>query len=288
MACRRALVWFTRRGLCARTFTATKEAATLSRAAHFSGCCGSGHGSVFRGLPGSGHSGEFGRCWSARHGNPVHAQRRGETDIVAMSHNGFVVSSGEEFLTLQKSIVATDPAKPHPWPVEQFLSTHPLALKFVVENKVVPASFANEAFFSNNSFVFIDKGGKEQTIRYKILPVAGQRDLSDAEAQAKGVNFLVDDLKTRLAAAPIQYKLMAQLPNPGDVTKDPSLVWPEDRKLMELGTISITAVVADSDKAQKELAFDPAKLIDGIGQSDDELPALRSQVYAMSVTRRQK
>ena len=77
----------------------------------------------------------------------------GKTDIVAMSHNGFVVATPPEFLALQKAVVATDPSKPHPWPVEEFLGSHPLALKFVQENGAVPASFGTEPFFSNDSFV---------------------------------------------------------------------------------------------------------------------------------------
>ena len=57
------------------------------------------------------------------------------TDIVAISHNGFIVGTGEEFLALEQSIAATDPSKPHPWPVEQFLGAHPRALKFVQDPK---------------------------------------------------------------------------------------------------------------------------------------------------------
>jgi catalase len=210
----------------------------------------------------------------------------GQTDIVAMSHNGFVVATGEEFLALQKAVVATDPSKPHPWPIEVFITTHPLALKFVMENKVIPASFATEAFFSNDSFIFVNKAGVKQAGRYKILPVAGQHDLSDAEAKTRPVNFLVQELKTRLAAEPIKFRLVVQLPNAGDSTKDPSLVWPDDRKTIDVGTISIASVVPDSDAAEKALAFDPAKLTDGIELSDDPLPALRSRVYALSVRHR--
>ena len=39
----------------------------------------------------------------------------------------------------------------------------------------------------------------------------------------------------------------------------------------------ITAVVADTDAAQKALAFDPTILTDGIDLSDDELPTLPSE-----------
>jgi catalase len=206
----------------------------------------------------------------------------GTTDIVAMSHNGFIVGTGEEFLALQMAIAATDPSKPHPWPIEEFLGARPLALKFVQENRVIPASFANSAFFSNDAFVFVNKDGVKQAGRYQIVPVAERRDLSDAEAKARPANFLVDELKTRLATGPIQFQLVVQLPNPGDPTKDPSLVWPDDRKTIDTGTISITTAVPDSEAAERALAYFPTNLTDGIELSDDPLPAVRSDVYALS------
>ena len=60
-----------------------------------------------------------------------------------------------------------------------------------------------------------------------------------------------------------------------------------DRKTIDLGTITITTVDPDSDAAQKALAFDPARLTDGIESSDDPLPALRSEVYRLSRIHRQ-
>ena len=99
----------------------------------------------------------------------------------------------------------------------------------------------------------------------------------------------MDDLKGRLANGPVKYRLVVQLANAGDVTSDPSLVWPEDRKTVEVGEIAITSVAAGGElngAAEKGLAFDPINLTEGIEQSDDELPALRSQVYALSVAYR--
>jgi catalase len=125
--------------------------------------------------------------------------------------------------------------------------------------------------------------------RYTIIPVAGKQDLSDADAKAKSPNFLFDDLKTRLATAPIKFHLVAQLPNAGDPTNDPSLVWPDDRKTIDLGTISVTSTVGDNDAAERALAFDPTDLMDGIELSDDPITTLRSSVYALSAAyRRQK
>ncbi len=269
--------------VCEGTFTPSADAATFSTAAHFQKASVPVTVRFSDGVP------EL-----AIPDNSPDAGPRGmairfelpggeETDIIAMSHNGFVVGTGEEFLALQKSIVATDPSKPHQWPVEAFVASHPRALKFVVDNKVIPASFATEAFFSNDAFIFVNKDGLKQAGRYEILPVAGQHDLSDAEAKAKPADFLFDDLKTRLANGQVKFRLVVQLPNTGDPKSDPSLVWPDDRKTIEVGTISITSAVADSAATEKSLAFDPANLTDGIDLSDDELPALRSEVYALSV-----
>jgi catalase len=269
--------------VCEGMFTPSKNAAALSKAAHFQGAPvpitvrfsdGSPEPIIPDNSPNAGPRGI-----AIRFKLPGGV----DTDIVAMSHNGFVVGTGEEFLALQKAIVATDPSKPHPWPVEEFLGSHPRAVKFVTESQVIPASFANEAYFANHAFVFVNKKGVKQAGRYKLIPVAGQRDLSAAEAQAKSANFLLEDLKARLATAPIKYRLVVQLPNAGDPTNDSSLVWPDDRKTIEVGTISITSVVADNAAAERTLAYDPTRLVDGIELSDDPIPALRSRVYALAV-----
>jgi len=211
-----------------------------------------------------------------------------ETDIVANSHNGFIVGGGEDFLTLVKAQAATDPSKPHPWPIEVFLGGHPNALKFVQDPKPTPASFATESFYGNNAFRFVNKSGLKQTGRYQIVPVAGTQYLDDASAKAKSPNFLIEELTSRVAKGTVKFRLLLQLAEPGDRTDDSSVVWPDDRKKIELGIISITSVVPDSAAAEKSLAFDPTRLTDGIELSDDPLPALRSRVYALSVARRHR
>lgn len=205
---------------------------------------------------------------------------------MAFSHNGFLVGTGEEFLALIKAQAATDTAAPHPWPIEEFLNSHPRALKFVKDPKPVPVSFATEFYYANNAFIFTNSKGQKQAGRYQIIPVAGGQYLDDAMAKGKSPNFLRDELPVRLATAPAKFHLFLQLPNPGDQTNDGSIVWPDDRKKVELGIITIASVVADSAEAERKLAFDPTHLIDGIELSDDPLPALRSRGYAYSVAGR--
>ena len=269
--------------VCMGTFSPSADASGISRAAHFRTTApvtvrfsdGGTDPSIPDSSPNAFPEGMAMRFMEGR-----------GTDIVANSHNGFIVGTGEDFLALVKAQATTDPSKPHPWPIEVFMGGHPNALKFVQDPKPTPVSFGTQSFFGNNAFRFINKDGLKQAGRYQIVPVAGPRYLDDAAAKAKSPNFLGEELKSRVAEGSVKFRLILQLPNPGDRTDDSSVVWPDDRRKEELGTISITSVVPDSAAAEKNLAFDPTRLTDGIELSDDPLPAIRSRVYALSVARR--
>ena len=71
-----------------------------------------------------------------------------------------------------------------------------------------------------------------------------------------------------------------------DPVNDATAVWPDDRPVVELGVLSLTRLAADNDAAQRALAFDPLRLVDGIAGSDDPLLELRSAAYAISRRRR--
>jgi catalase len=274
--------------VCEGTFVPSAGAATLSRAAHFQGgpvpvTIRFSDGSADPFVPDNSHNAGP-RGMAVRFKLPG----GGVTDVEGQNHNGFAVGTGEEFLALLKAALATDPSRPHPWPIEGFLGAHPRALKFVQETSVAPASYGTAAYFSNNAFVFVNKDGVKQAGRYQFLPVAGRRDLSDDEAKSMSPNFLSEELRTRLARGPVEFRLVVQLPNAADPTNDASLVWPGDRRIVEVGTISVTSVVADSDAAQRALVFFPTSLTDGIEPSDDPLPAIRTSAYAYSFARRRQ
>ena len=272
--------------VCQGSFAPSKEAPSLSKAAHFRGgtipvTVRFSDASQDPSVP---DNSDQPRGMAIRFTFPGGAA----TDIVSLSHNGFIVGTPEDFLALQKAIVAIDPSKPHPWAIEAFVGSHPLAAKFLQEVHSAPVSFGTQAFFSNDAFIFVNDKGTKQAGRYKFLPVAGQQNLSEADAKTKSSNYLFEEIKTRLSSGPISYRMIVQLANPGDRANDPSLVWPDDRKTVEIGTISITSVAADSDAVQKTLVFFPTNLTDGIELSDDPFPALRTSVYALSFARRQR
>ena len=80
--------------------------------------------------------------------------------------------------------------------------------------------------------------------------------------------------------------MRAQLAASGDSTKDPAKAWPEDRKVTDLGVLTIDKVVPNSLDAQKALLFLPGQLTDGIEPSDDPLIDARTSAYAVSFSRR--
>jgi catalase len=272
--------------VCRSTFEATAGAAAISRAAHFGG------GSVpvtvrfSDGAPDTAIADNS--ADAAPRGMAIRIGTGRGTDIMAISHNGFVVGNGEEFLALEQAIAATDSAKPHPWPIEAFLASHPAARKFVQDPKPVPVSFTTESFYANNAFMFVNSSGAKQAGRYQIVPVGGTQYLDDTAAKAMTPDFLFEELRTRLAKSPARFRLLLQLAAAGDKTSDSSIVWPDGRKVVELGIITINSVVPDSPAAERELAFDPTRLVDGIELSDDPLPALRSRVYVYSVAGRRE
>jgi catalase len=210
----------------------------------------------------------------------------GFTDIVSISHNGFVVGTGDEFLAFLKAVAASGPDTPHPNPIETFMGSHPRAVKFATEVRVVPRSYATAAYFGNNAFVFVDGTGKRQPVRYQIVPVAGVANLDSASAVRAGDDYLQQEIRRRLAHRPIEFRLFAQLPHPGDPTNDGSIVWPADRKRVLLGTIRLTKVELNQEELQRSLTFNPTFLTSGIELSDDPLVPLRSAVYALSVAHR--
>jgi catalase len=208
------------------------------------------------------------------------------TDIVANSHNGFFVGTGDDFLAFLKAIAATTPTSAHPSPIEQFLGAHPRAAKVLKDSQALPKSFATLAYYGNNAFVFVDSAGTKHAGRYQILPALGIAHLDSTAAAKADSNYMFEDLRRRIARGPISYTLAVQLANPGDPTNDGSVVWPGDRKRVTLGTIKLTTIAPDNDALQRSLAFSPIYLTDGIQLSDDPLPALRAAVYALSVQHR--
>ena len=208
------------------------------------------------------------------------------TDIVSHSVDTFPTRTPEEFLAFVHALIATDPAGPHPNAIEQFLGAHPAALAFVQTPKPIPASFAGESFFAVSAFKFTNAGGVSRYGRYRILPVAGNAYLTEAEAAAQGPDFLFDEIKSRVAKDPVRFRISVQLADEGDITDDATVRWPESRPLLPFGEISLKEITPDNATTQQHIIFDPIPRVEGIEASADPLFETRANVYLMAGRRR--
>lgn len=273
--------------VCEGTFEATSAAKELSRAAHFSGkpVSVTVRFSDATGVPqipdGDLNSNPKGMAIAFK------LPGGGVTDIVANGQNGFPAGTPADFVDFLGSFLATRPDSPKPTPFEQFLATHPNTARFLSTPNPQPASFATYSYFGNNCFIFMNARGQRQATRYQIIPVAGEQHLDPAAAADKAPNFLFEELQSRIIRAPVEFRLQIQIANPTDPTSDATLVWPDDRKKLVLGTIRLTSVDSNSAETERKIIYDPTHLTDGIELSDDPLPAFRAQVYSISYARRQ-
>jgi catalase len=217
-----------------------------------------------------------------------HLAEHVHTDIVSHSTDGFPTRTGEEFLEFLHALASSDPSKPSPSPspIEVFLGAHPKALAFVQAPKPAPSSFARESFFGVTAMRFTNQDGVSRYGRYRILPVAGSDHLPDAIAAGKNPTFLFDELADRIARVPIEFRVLVQIASDQDIVDDATSHWPEERALLDLGTITLTGPVADNAHEQKQIIFDPIPRVDGIDPSDDPLLELRAAIYLLSGRRR--
>ena len=209
-----------------------------------------------------------------------------QTDVVTHSFNGFPVATAAEFGQLLRAIGSSGENAPHPTALDRFLSTHPIAKTFLTTQKPAPLSYATLPYFGVNSFRFTNAKGHQQFVRYRFVPVAGEHFLDAAALKARGPDYLSQDITERVAKAPVRFDWFVQVSAPGDVIDDPSIVWPEDRDLVKLGTIAITELVADQAGASKSTVFMPGTLPAGIDAADPMIGA-RNASYSISFGERQ-
>lgn len=266
------------------TFKASSQAAVLSKAALFNGNTipVTVRFSDTTGMPNV----PDGSKAANPHGMAIkyHLPDGSDTDMVVNSLKFFPVSSAADFRDLLLAVAASPPDAAKPTKLEQFVATHP-RVPAAIATATTPDSFADEEYYGIDAFIFVNKAGERQAVRYQMVPERAVH-LEEADAAKRNPDFLMDELPERLKRGSVIFHLKAQLAAAGDATKDPTQPWPEDRKVVELGTLTIDAAVTNSAEVQKTLLFLPGQLTDGIEPSDDPLIDARNGAYAVSFSRR--
>jgi catalase len=268
------------------TFTATPEAAALSRAPHLAG------DQITALVRFSNASGDPEAHDADRDGRGMAMKLRwdgGETDILTTTSPTFVTRTPEDFLELML-LRRPDPAtgQPDMEKLGAFLAEHPEAGTAVQATlmKEPLASFATAEYFSPHAFGLVDSGDRTTWVRYRFLPDAGERRIPDDEARGRGRDYLHSELAERLRAGPVGFELRLQLAAEGDPLDDATAVWPQERTLVSAGRLELTELADDPEREGHIDVFDPTRTVDGIRLSEDPILHARPKAYSVSAYRR--
>jgi len=204
-------------------------------------------------------------------------------DIEANQHRDFITATFDEFAIFLRAVGAA--GKGDTAPLGAFLASHPHARQFLA-SRTYPVSFAEAKYFGVNSEKFTNAAGRSLYIRYQFVPRAGEQYLTPDARKAKSANYLQDEVVERLGHAPIVFDWYAQIAEKGDAIADPSTAWPDTRRLVKLGTFTITRQPADSAGVARTLLFLPGQPHPGVEPADPML-VMRNTAYPISLGQRQ-
>jgi catalase len=262
------------------TFTATPEAAQLSKAAHLSGAAVP---ALIRFSNGSGNPRQPDNAPGVR-GLAVKLTLPdgSTTDVSTQTAKLFPASTPDGFISLLK---ASRPGPAKPLRLIGYIATHPRfvkALPVVNEANKVPASYGTIAYHGLHAFRWVAADGSARFVRYHLQPAGGEDILSPDIAKAKEADFLTRELDERLASQPVRFDYQVQIGAHGDSTVDPSKPWHSDQTVT-VGTLQITGIDTDREHGSDIVVFDPMRVTDGIEPSDDPVLRFRTLAYSASV-----
>ncbi len=264
-------------------FTAAEQAASLSKAAHFAG------GAVPATIRISNGAGDVSRpdYTDDVRGLAVSFQLPdgSRTDILAQTIPRLAVTTPESFLEMvQTNEAGAARAVKIPW----FLIRHPAALGAMGEALPAikpPPSYATVEYHALHAFKLVAEIGTERWVRYAWVPAAGEASISRSEAKSRGENYLQEEIRERVQRGSVRFTLTALVAAQGDDPHDGADKWDSDERV-ELGTLEITALLADGPPGGEPFVFDPIRLTEGIEPSDDPILRYRPAAYSESVERR--
>lgn len=205
-----------------------------------------------------------------------------QTDMVTISAPIFAAKTPAKFLELLQTVASKDKEK-----IGAFFKANPESTlqKSWLNARPVPASYATTSYFGVHTFTLVNAAGEKQIIKWKLVPKAGEVGISDDEAKTKDADFYKPELTDRLAKGPVDFELTAILGQEGDALDDPTAFWPDERKSVSMGTLTIAAL--ENDAVCDVNMFDPTNVSDGIeGPENDGIFLIRSPAYAVSFSRR--
>ncbi len=194
--------------------------------------------------------------------------------------------------TFYDMLVAKTPdpktGKPDPEKIKAFKASHPdtkAQAHFMASNNP-PSNYFNSAYYGIHTFKFVNVQDQTTLVRWRFVPHDGEKQLSKAKLQSMPANFLEQGLITRADKSPIQWDMLVTIGEANDEQNNPTIAWPENRKEVKAGTLTIRSAMKQKGAACENINFDPLFLSDGIEATNDPILLFRSPSYAISFSKR--
>jgi catalase len=205
----------------------------------------------------------------------------------ALNIEDFPARVPDDFAALAGAQKKNRKGKPNPLRLAAFVATHPHCLTGLRAILGVPTSksFANNRFNGLHAYHLVDADGTRRAFRYRWIPLAKPAGITPEEHRLLPPQYLVSEIKLRVAQAPVAWDLVFQMAEPGDPTDDMTKHWPDERPLLTAGRLVLDRVHEDQGLIERSM-FDPTKQPPGIELSDDPVLRFRSESYVESQKRR--
>jgi catalase len=262
------------------TFTATDDAAKLSRAAHLDGATvpalirfsnGSGNPKQRDGAPGI-------RGMAVKFTLPDGST----TDVSTQTAKLFTSSTPDGFVDVLRALT---PSLTAPLRIAKLVATQPKLLPTLITSgtlRKIPVSYATVEYHGLHAFRWVNDEGSAKFVRYHVIPAAGEQFLGLRTALSKDPDYLTDEMDERLAEGPVRFYFRVQLAATEDSTVDPSAPW-RSKTMVTVGNLDITGVDTERERGDDIVVFDPMRVTDGIEPSDDPILRFRTYAYSASV-----
>lgn len=214
----------------------------------------------------------------------------GQSEFVMVNAPINFVKSPEQMLAFLQARLPGADGKPDADRIKAFTEANPETTnqgKFLA-SRPVPASWVGVSYWAIHPYTFTNAQGAKQVVKFRLVPQGGEVGLTDDEAKAKPADFLVDELKARIAdKKPAGFDVFAILGTAADAKTPATQQWPDEdtRPSIKVATLSITGI--EQNETCDGQIFDPTNLAEGLsGPTDDPLFTQRQPAYAISISQR--
>ncbi|WP_153731457.1 catalase [Sporosarcina obsidiansis] len=140
-------------------------------------------------------------------------------------------------------------------------------------------NFETLHYYAIHAYFLVNSENQRQAVRFEWQPLPQNESTITGNSME---NTLIKKVEHG-GTTSVRFRLLMQLAEPGDSTDDPTKAWPDDRKKIEVGVLTLKSLRADNAES---ILFDPTVTVPGIECSNDPVLRFRAAAYEESAKRR--